>query len=417
MIQNRQLPHDFQGEQKVLGFCFSNNDYFDELRPEHFYNEIHRNMYNAIIAGEFQVTEVVSKKHNFEITQYFDVVESYAPSTEIKLMVDKIIEYWARRQMILDLNKKEIDLYDVNSDISDDLGQYTVNNSQLMSGSILKESVLESWKGFSTITHRFTHLVNKMPSFEPSEVFLLAGRSGTGKTALGIQLCDAIAEGMNEKWMFFSMEMSAKLVMKRFAMIYYWEQYKWDGTIEESNKWFMENCKKRNFMDTFFPHNMILCDQSGLTVDGIRKRLKIAKKEHPNLKTILIDYLQLIKGKGGNRREEASEIARSLRPIAKEFDVRLVGLCQTSREGEDGYKPVQLNHLKESGDWEEVSDIVMGMWKKKDIDDLVASGILKDRNNGGLGMCSFKKYGLYFSSPNDADIANWTEKIKISKEE
>lgn len=404
MIQGKILPNDELAEKKVLGFLMSFEDVSEKLKPEYFYNTNHQNIYKAMLDDHFEMTEVLASKYNFDFMFYFDCIES-AGVGNMDSLISKIAEHFFRRERIKEITREEIDLYNPSKEVSAEVLQLTDLKDEILQGERLKKAVLEAWSSFSTITHRFTRLNKKMPSFEPSEVLLLAGRSGTGKTALGMQLADAIAEGMDEDWLFFSLEMSKKLVLKRSAMIEYWRQG--GSSIEESNSWFEGNLKKKRFIDSIMPQRMTLCDNSSLTIDSIKRRLKLAIKNNPKIKTILIDYVQLIKGSGNNRREEASKIARELRPIAKEFDVRLIGLCQTSRDGEDGTIPVKMNHLKESGDWEEVSDIIIGIWREDKIEDCVRASVLKDRNNGSVGMCSFKKNGLYFSDPTPQDINNW----------
>lgn len=408
MIQGKVLPNDHEAERKVLGYLLSINDTTEKLKPEYFYQEQHQNLYKCMIDGNYAITEVIAIQYNFSFLTYMDCVEAYQFGN-VTPLIGKIAEFYFRRERIKEITKEELDLYNPKKEVSAEVLQLTDIKDELLEEDELKSRFLSDWRDFSTINHRFARLKTKMPSFEPSEVLLLAGRSGTGKTALGIQLADAIAEGMGESWMFFSMEMSAKLVMKRIAMINYWK----DGgaSIEDSNRWFEANITQNmdRFVHQFDVDRMVLCDSSALTIDAIRRRLKVAKKNNPKLKTVLIDYVQLIKGKGGPRREEASAIARSLRPIAKEFNVRLIGLCQTSREGEDGTAPVKMHHLKETGDWEEISDIIIGIWRDKDIEDCVMAEVLKDRNNGSSGLCSFKKHGLYFSDPTAEDIENWQD--------
>lgn len=404
MITGKVLPHDELAEKKVLGFLMSFEDTTEKLKPEYFYNTNHQNIYKAMLEGNFEMTETIAIKYSFDYMYYFDCIES-AGVGNMDPLISKIAEHYFRRERIKEITREEIDLYNPQKEVSAELLQLTDLKDEILQGDRLRKAVLDAWSSFSTITHRFTRLNNRMPSFEPSEVLLLAGRSGTGKTALGMQLADAIAEGMDEDWMFFSLEMSKKLVLKRAAMIEYWRQN--GNSIEESNQWFEANMKKGKFIDRIMPQRMTLCDNSSLTIDSMKSRLKLAIKNNPKIKTILIDYVQLIKGSGNNRREEASKIARELRPIAKEFDVRLIGLCQTSRDGEDGTVPVKMNHLKESGDWEEVSDIIIGIWRNENLDDCVQAKILKDRNNGSVGSCSFKKRGLYFSDPSQEDLDNW----------
>ena len=114
------------------------------------------------------------------------------------------------------------------------------------------------------------------------------------------------------------------------------------------------------------------CKDSSLNylLNKIRKYVIVKK-----VKFFLIDYLQLVKGVGSSREQEVAVVARELKNIAKELDVTIVALSQLSRavERKDGCRP-SLSDLRESGEIEQASDIVMLVYRPE------YYGIMTDEN-------------------------------------
>src|SRR5262249_31468803 len=110
-------------------------------------------------------------------------------------------------------------------------------------------------------------------------------------------------------------------------------------------------------------------DSPGLTVLEARAKARRMKAEH-GLDLLVIDYLQLMRGRGGieNRQQEISEISRSLKALAKELNVPVVALSQLSRAVEAravrDFRP-QLSDLRESGALEQDSDLILFLYRPK----------------------------------------------------
>jgi hypothetical protein len=110
-----------------------------------------------------------------------------------------------------------------------------------------------------------------------------------------------------------------------------------------------------------------------------------------------------MKAEAGDRRNEVSIIARGLKEVAKDENIRIICLSQLSRLAEDGNPPVKLHHLKESGDIEESADIVTGQWKTKS-KKCQNIATLKLRNGGFEGQFLLMTDGTYFRTPTTQEI-------------
>jgi replicative DNA helicase len=153
-------------------------------------------------------------------------------------------------------------------------------------------------------------------------------------------------------------------------------------------------------------------DSPNLTVLEARAKARRMKAEH-NLQLVIIDYLQLMRGRAhlDNRQQEISEISRSLKALAKELSVPVVALSQLSRavETRDQRRP-QLSDLRESGALEQDSDLILFLYRPSMYrDDLpveksnVAEVIVGKQRNGPTGSVEVVFLPQYARFENIAD--------------
>ena len=143
-------------------------------------------------------------------------------------------------------------------------------------------------------------------------------------------------------------------------------------------------------------------DTAALTTNEIRARARRVAREHGSLGMILIDYLQLMQVSGTveNRAGEISEISRSLKAIAKEFDCPLVAGSQLNRgvEQRPDKRPV-MSDLRESGAIEQDADVIMAIYRDEvyhdDAEKGVAEIIILKQRNGPIGKAKLAFIGRY----------------------
>jgi replicative DNA helicase len=204
----------------------------------------------------------------------------------------------------------------------------------------------------------FSELNSIIGGWQPTDLIILAGRPGMGKTSLLINLLvNAALKG--SKCAFFSMEMSSEQVVQR--MISYVSDINLTR-IKYKNIYPDEISKYSLAYEKLFTLPIYIDDSSHLNVFKLKNKLNKLKREY-GLDLIVVDYLQLMTGKEKhqNRADEVDYISRQLKAIAKEFKVPVIALCQLSRDvvKRGGSNRPQLSDLRESGGIEQNADIVI----------------------------------------------------------
>jgi replicative DNA helicase len=244
----------------------------------------------------------------------------------------------------------------------------------------MAERALNSGGHLSGFTTGLEGLNTKIGGLHKSDLIIVAGRPGMGKSALGTNMAFAAArrflrdteEGIEPAKSagapaaLFSLEMSADQLATRILS----EQ---SGITSEnlrtgriSQQEFRELARAAAELQSL---PLYIDDTPGLTIAALRTRARRLKRQK-GIGLIVVDYLQLLQGtgRGGsneNRVQEISEISRGLKTLAKELDVPVIGLSQLSRavEQREDKRP-QLSDLRESGSIEQDADIVLFIYRE-----------------------------------------------------
>jgi replicative DNA helicase len=225
-----------------------------------------------------------------------------------------------------------------------------------------------------------TDLDAKMGGLQPSDLVILAGRPGMGKTALATNIAYNVAKAWSGRVRadghmetlnggivgFFSLEMSAEQLATRIIA----EQTKIPsnkirrGAITEAD---FERIKDVSIELQNLPY--YVDETGGLAVAQLAARARRLKRQR-GLDLLVIDYLQLLMGSSRRaaegRVQEITEITTSLKALAKELNVPILALSQLSRqvESRDDKRP-QLSDLRESGSIEQDADVVMFVFREE----------------------------------------------------
>ena len=228
----------------------------------------------------------------------------------------------------------------------------------------------------SGLTTGLTDLDKSISGLHHSDLVIIAGRPGMGKTTLAMNIAfnaaNAIMSGRaNERYkgavVFFSLEMSqsqlAARVVSSQAKIPVAAQR--DGSLNDS-----DFLKLTQYASALSHVPLYIDDTPGMSVPMMRTRARRLARKSGGIALIVIDYLQLMTLPGGrrtdNRVQELSEITRSLKMLAKEMDVPVIALSQLSRKVEErDDKHPMLSDLRESGSIEQDADIVMFTYREE----------------------------------------------------
>jgi replicative DNA helicase len=239
----------------------------------------------------------------------------------------------------------------------------------------------------------FARLDAAISVFHPGEVFTLAGRSGTGKTTLGLTLGRALADDLAGHCLFASLEMNAESVWYRLGTMHAGASGASANSSDVATRLqtaaFANAVEQRN-------GRLLVVDKDSQTVGQIEEHLLNARDKFGTVALVVLDYLGYLSDPGaGSTYERVSRIARAVKGLAKRQSIRVLLLCQTSREGGDGCEPVRLHHLRDSGAIEESADYVLGLWRDAEDPTRLHAEILKNRHGRQGGRLDFVNNGLH----------------------
>jgi replicative DNA helicase len=245
----------------------------------------------------------------------------------------------------------------------------------------IAEKALNSGGHLSGLTTGIEGINAKVGGLHNSDLVILAGRPGMGKTSLATNIAFAAAQrfardledgieaakSAGAPTAFFSLEMSADQLATRILA----EQ---SGISSENLR--MGKISQQEFRQLARAAGelqslpLYIDDTPGLTIAALRTRARRLKRQK-GIGFIVVDYLQLLQGSGkgsagDNRVQEISEISRGLKQLAKELDVPVIGVSQLSRavEQREDKRP-QLSDLRESGSIEQDADIVLFVYREE----------------------------------------------------
>src|SRR5204862_3236050 len=242
------------------------------------------------------------------------------------------------------------------------------------------EAALNRGGGLTGITTGFTALNSRIGGLQRSDLIIVAGRPGMGKTALATNMAFSTAlrfiqdqadgiepmKAAGSPIAIFSLEMSAEQLVTRVLS----EQSKVTAEqIRTGNLSHQEFASFARAASELQSLPFYIDDTPGLTIATLRARARRLKRQK-GIGLVVVDYLQLLHGtgkgtSGDNRVQEISEISRGLKQLAKELDVPVIGVSQLSRavEQREDKRP-QLSDLRESGSIEQDADIVLFIYRE-----------------------------------------------------
>lgn len=416
------LPHDILAEQAVIGSVFVDPDKIliasEYLTKESFYKLSHGIVFEIMegLADKGEPIDPVSVKSALDSIGEFDriggmaflasLINAVPTSAHIEHYAKVVAEKARARKVIEDLNQTIANVYDGQSDLNDILVQTEqalsniANNNQTGFRSII--DVIDSTQtiidersqrvGDVTGTPTgFTDFDSITTGLHTDNLIILAARPAMGKTAFALNIAQNVAIRAGKPVAIFSLEMGAESLVERMlsAEGLIPSYHVRTGNLSES-EW------RRMILaqEQLAKGKIYIDDTAGIQIAEIRSRAKRLSQETGGLGLIVIDYLQLITGRGReNRQQEVSEISRQLKILAKELKVPVIALSQLSRgvEQRNDKRPV-LSDLRESGSIEQDADIVAFLYREayynreeQEEPDNVTELILEKNRHGSLG--------------------------------
>jgi replicative DNA helicase len=391
-------PQNIEAEQMVLGAVLIENDSINKiveiLTPDDFYKDAHRRIFSVMLdmfeSGEAIDLVTLSDKlrgtkglETVGDASYLSLLVSMVPTAaNIKNHALIIREKSVLRRLIHTATEIITQSYDdTRTSVSVDelLDQaersiFEITQKKIRDSFVaLKDIVKDSFKTIERLYER-KEMVTGLPTgfadidkltsgFQPSDLIIVAGRPSMGKTAFCLNVAAHAAIDKEKAVAVFSLEMSKEqLVLRMLCSEARVDAHKLrTGYLSESD-WPKLTLAAGRLSEA----PIFIDDTAAISVLEMRAKARRLKAEH-GLELIIVDYLQLMRGRGrdDNREQEISNISRSLKALAKELQVPVIALSQLNRavetRGKD--KRPMLADLRESGAIEQDADVIFFIYR------------------------------------------------------
>ncbi|MEN0039653.1 MAG: replicative DNA helicase [Cellvibrio sp.] len=428
------MPHSVEAEQSVLGGLMLDNNRLDAVlevvTESDFFRDDHKLIFRMMLelqeAGQpldvITLSEELHKHDELERVGglgYLVEMANNTPSAANIAAYAKIVrERSTLRQLIgaaQEISKSSMNPAGLDSDDLLQLAEKRVaeiaedrpkEGGLVGVNELLKETVKridELFRSGSDITgvpSGITDLDQRTSGWQPGELIVLAARPSMGKTALALNFVEGALFNQARPVVVFSMEMpSTALVQRMMSSIGRIDQGKMrNGKLTEED-WPKLSSAVAKLKDKL----LFIDDTGGLNPQEMRARIRRIAREHGNPGMIMVDYLQLmtVAGSGEGRTQEISEISRSLKGMAKEFECPMIALSQLNRGVEQRPNKRPMNSdLRESGAIEQDADVILFIYRDEyynedSPDKGMAELIIGKQRNGEIGTCRAAFVGKY----------------------
>jgi replicative DNA helicase len=409
------LPQNVEAEAALLGALMIDNRLVEDvqlkLRPDHFFEPLHGRIYEAVLRmtdanrianpvtlrplfeSDETIKDVGGPAYLAQLTgsgaavigardfaqQVYDLALLRSLITVGRDLVEGALDTSEDVAPLAQIERAETELYKV-AEAGGAEGRARSFGEAAMDSIRNAEAALNRGGGLTGITSGFTGLNSRIGGLQRSDLIIVAGRPGMGKTALATNMAFAAAERFLQDQgdgiepakaagapiAIFSLEMSSEQLVTRILS----EQSQ--VTAEQIRTGSLGRQEFASFARTAERLHSLpfyIDDTPGLTIAALRTRARRLKRQK-GIGLVVVDYLQLLQGTGrgsnDNRVQEISEISRGLKQLAKELDVPVIGVSQLSRavEQREDKRP-QLSDLRESGSIEQDADIVLFVYREE----------------------------------------------------
>lgn len=426
--QIRIPPQSIDAEKAILGSIMLRpgaiHEVSDSINPDSFYASKHAVIYKNMLelSGKGEPIDILSLSRKLEDKKQLDQIggssylseltNSVPSSANIKYYADVVSKKNILRKIIeagdhiseLGFQEEVEDVFEI-LDKAEKKMMGINNNAGSSAFRSLKDSLPEAWERLEKLHENkgeirgiptgFRDLDQYLSGLQRSDLIILAARPSVGKTTLALDIARQAALHHKASTAIFSLEMSTQQLVDRMlaaeSRVNAWNLR--TGNLSTEG----EFSKIRDSLDRLSKASIFVDDLAGNSIMRMRSVCRRIKAEH-GLDLIVVDYLQLMSTAKNydSMVNQVTEISRSLKGLAKEFDVPVLALSQLSRAVEARGGRPRLSDLRDSGSIEQDADVVMFIHREdKGKDESERTNItqilIEKHRNGPVG-----KVDLYF---------------------
>ena len=404
MASGKVPPQSLEAEQSVLGAILIDRDAIVEvagfLRPEHFYEDKHGQIYSAMVSlyEERKPIDLLTLTEKLKSTKKYKDVGGSVYLTELTGVVPtaahieeygKIVREMAAKRNLIAAAAGITELsFDTSKNLKEVLDQaesqiFAISQESLSRNFVAMKDILaqsfdrldeiqKKGTGMRGIPTGYRDLDDVLTGMQDSNLLILASRPGIGKTTICLNIALHVAVKEKLPVGIFSLEMSVEELGDRLLVmqsgIDSWKLK--TGRLEDADFDALQEA-----MGILAEAPIYVDDTPGLSVMEMRTKARRLQMEK-GLKMVMVDYLQLMdSGRHfDNRVQEVSIISQSLKNLARELRVPVLAASQLNRQVEArGSKKPQLADLRESGSIEQDADVVMFLYRPEENKDMAPS--------------------------------------------
>lgn len=419
-VYQRVLPQNIEAEQCILGGILIDNEALHKvleiIGPDDFYRDNHRKIFLTFL-------ELFEKNTPLDIITVTELLQKTGKLTEvggatyIASLVDSVpttanITHYAKivkeKSILRNLITRATDIANLGFEASEDIEEildkaeeniFSITQQRIQTAYYpIREIIKETFKTIEQLSAKkdavtgvptgFIDFDRLTAGLQPSDLIIIAGRPIMGKTSFALNIAQHAATRAGVPVGFFSLEMSKEQLALRVlcAEARLDSQKIRFGRLTEGD-WL----KLTDAAATLSEAPIFVDDTPALSVLEIRAKARRLKSEY-NVGLLIVDYLQLMKGRGrtDTREREISEISRSLKALAKELNIPVVAVSQLSRRVEERPHKPQLADLRESGAIEQDADLIVFIYRdevynEETEDKGIAEIMVKKQRSGPTG--------------------------------
>lgn len=439
-------PQSLEAEQAVLGGLMLNNDAFDNvaetLQQGDFYHPQHRLIFTEMckLVEANKPLDLITVSESLTALQELDnagglaylaeLAKNTPGASNIEAYANIVRERATLRQIInvsgeitdAGFNTEGRDSDELLAIAEQKLTNITEGRPQeggfddvnaLLKGAVDRiDELYHSDSDITGLTSGFKDLDAMTSGWQNSDLIIVAARPSMGKTSFAMNVVENALLQTNDKnkdkpMLVFSLEMPAEsLILRMLSSIGKIDQTRVRNGKLEQGDWDKLSAAVTKLRDK----PLFIDDSSGLTPAEMRGRVRRHFREHGEIGLIMIDYLQLMRvaGSADGRTAEISEISRSLKAIAREFNCPVIALSQLNRslEQRPNKRPINSD-LRESGAIEQDADVILFIYRdevynEESPDKGSAEIIIGKQRNGPIGTCRLSFQGKFTRFDNFA---------------